>query len=412
MLDDDSADWRTEDASSAAATPPNAAPGFISRLRSTASNYRDHRRQLKHQQGLIATLNEVAEAVASATNVKEVLDAVVDRAKVVTDTDKAVLVLTDHHGDELDLDTLVVRGRRGQHSQDWWESRLDALRERAFETGHPVIERHPEVSAIILASPVMVRDHAVGLLGAINSGDRPFDREQIDYMSVLSAFAASAIENALLAEQSRYVLLASERDRIAREMHDGVVQSLFSISLGLELCKKQVFRDPVAVAARLEELQQNLNLSMTELRRFIYDLRPMKLTELGLVGAVDYWIDQVTQGRPVKGRLVIEGDVPRLTPSEEACLYRVSKEAVSNAVRHANASNIEVRIGFGHRTATLAVTDDGDGFDSERVLAGGTQGLGLTSIRDRVARENGVLEVISGDTGTTIRIQVPIGGSV
>lgn len=397
--------WRQETAQRGI-TP---ATGFFDSLRKYATSYIDHRRELTHQRGLIATLNEVAEAVSAAASVKEVLDAIVDRAKVVTDTDKAVLVLTDHHGDELDLDTLVVRGRRGQHAQDWWESRLDFLRERVFETGQPVIERHPEVGAVILASPVKVRDHAIGLLGAINSGDRPFDREQIDYMSVLSAFAGGAIENALLAEQSRYVLLASERDRIAREMHDGVVQSLFSISLGLELCKKQVFRDPVAVAARLEELQQNLNLSMTELRRFIYDLRPMKLTELGLVGAVEYWLDQVTQGRPVKGRLVIDGDIPRLTPSEEACLYRVSKEAVSNAVRHANAHNIEVRIGFSDDTANMAISDDGDGFDSDHVMSGGTQGLGLSSIRERIAQEKGTFEVTSGENGTTIRIQVPIG---
>jgi len=408
VQDDGTTRWVTEDANPASESPP----GLMAQLRQQVTQYWDHRRELRHQRGLIATLNEVAEAVSAATSVREVLDAVVDRAKVVTDTDKAVLVLTDHHGDELDLDTLVVRGSRGQHSQDWWESRLDALRERAFETGRPVIERHPEEGAVILASPVKVRDHSVGLLGAINSGDRPFHREQIEYMSVLSAFAASAIENALLAEQSRYVLLASERDRIAGEMHDGVVQSLFSISLGLELCKKQVLRDPVAVAARLEELQQNLNLSMTELRRFIYDLRPMKLTELGLVGAVDYWIDQVTQGRPVRGRLVVDGEVPRLTPSEEACLYRVSKESVSNAVKHANARNIEVRIRFVDHRAFLSVTDDGDGFEAEQVMAGGTQGLGLASIRERVARENGSLEVISGETGTTVRAEVPIRGSV
>ena len=80
-------------------------------------------------------------------------------------------------------------------------------------------------------------------------------------------------------------------------MHDGVVQSLFSISLGLEICKKQVFRDPQMVATRLDDLQSHLNVAMTELRRFIYDLRPMKLAELGLSGAIEYWIREVTLGR-------------------------------------------------------------------------------------------------------------------
>jgi len=360
---------------------------------------------------LIATLNEVASAVSSATSVDEVLDAIVERAKRVTDTDKAVIVLADHHGERLDFDMMVVRGSREQHTQDWWESRLAVLGERVFESGRPVLERHPDQGALLLACPVLVRERPVGLLCAINSEERPFSREQADFLSVLSAFAASAIQNAQLAEQSRYVLLASERDRIAREMHDGVVQSLFAVSLGLELCKKQVLRDPVAVSVRLEELQERLNMSMTELRRFIYDLRPMKLTELGLVGAVEMWVTEVTQGRPVRGHVVLEGSMPLLTPSEEACLYRVIKEAVSNVIRHSSATSFEVRMAFSSSSASVTIEDDGFGFDTDRVILGETQGLGLKSIRDRMIAESGTFSISSGETGTAISIEMPIGGS-
>ncbi len=360
---------------------------------------------------LVATLNEVASAVSSAMSVEEVLDAIVERAKRVTDTDKAVLVLADHHSERLDFDMMVVRGSREQHAQDWWESRLVVLGERVFESGRPVIERHPDQNALLLACPVLVRERPVGLLCAINSAERPFSREQADFLSVLSAFAASAIENAQLAEQSRYVLLASERDRIAREMHDGVVQSLFAVSLGLEMCKKQIFRDPVAVSARLEELQDRVNLSMTELRRFIYDLRPMKLAELGLVSAVEFWLVEVTQGRPIRGRLVVDGTLPLLSPSEEACLYRIIKESVSNVVRHAGATQFDVTMSFGDSCARVRIEDNGSGFDPEGVMSGGTQGLGLESIKDRVLNEGGVLDIASGDAGTALSIEIPIGRS-
>ena len=387
-------------------------PGLVSRARGAAARFFDATsNRTAAETELIATLNEVASAVSSAMSVEEVLDAIVDRAKRITDTDKAVLVLADHHGERLDFDTMVVRGSRGQHPQDWWESRLAVLGERVFATGQPVLERHPEEDALLFASPVLVRDRPVGLLGAINSGDRPFSREQIDFLAVLSAFAASAIDNAQLAEQSRYVLLASERDRIAREMHDGVVQSLFSVSLGLELCKKQIFRDPVGVSARLEELQDRLNTSMTELRRFIYDLRPMKLTELGLIGAVEFWVAEVTQGRHIRGRVVVHGEMPLLSPAEEACLYRMIKEAVSNVVRHANATYFEVTMAFSDSTASVTIEDDGDGFEAERIMLGETKGLGLESIRDRVLAECGTLSVASGETGTAISIEIPIGRS-
>lgn len=363
------------------------------------------------QAELIATINEVADAVSSAMNVAEVLDVIIDRAKRITDTDKAVLVLADEHGETLDLDTIMVRGRRGQHEQTWWEARLNELADRVFDTGEPAIERHHEQKALLLCSPVLVKDRPIGLLCAINTEDRPFSPEQIDFLAILSAFAASAIENARLAEQSRYVLLASERDRIAREMHDGVVQSLFSISLGLEVCKKQVMRDPVAVGVRLDELQQQLNSSMTELRRFIYDLRPMKLQELGLVGALEFWVREITSGRQVRGKVTAEGDRHILTPAEEACLYRVAKEAVSNAVRHAHADLITVRLRFEPQVVRLQVADDGVGFDTTQVLDQLSERIGLRSIRERIRGEGGTLSIDSAPgAGTTLSVELPLKG--
>lgn len=358
---------------------------------------------------LIHVLNEVAGAVSSARSVDEIVATIVRRAKDITDSDKAILLLTEEHSRHLDLDTIVVRGRRLQHGEEWWGPMLDRLGERVFSAGQPCVERHPEFGAEVLACPLLVKDRPIGLLCAINALDRPFRRDHEDFMLVLSAFAASAIENARLAEESRYVLLASERDRIAREMHDGVVQSLFSISLGLELCKKQVLREPQQVADRLEELQEQVKLSMTELRRFIYDLRPMKLTELGVTGAIEYWIDQITQGRPVRGRLVVSEALPVLDPATEACLYRVAKEAVSNVVRHAGAGRFEVRIGTEGRMMRLEVEDDGVGFDSALVMGGGTPGMGLNSIRERVARAGGVLDVRStAGRGSVIAVDLPL----
>jgi len=363
------------------------------------------------QAELIRTLNEVADAVSSAMSVEDVLDTIVERAKVIADTEKALLVLTEEHSERLDLETVVVRGRRDQHSQDWWGRRLDILSEAVFSTAQPLVEAHPEHHAVLLASPLLVKDRPIGMLCAINSTDRPFSHEHIDFAQILSAFAAAAIENARLAEQSRYVLLASERDRIAREMHDGVVQSLFSISLGLELCKKQIHRDPAGVAERLDDLQAHLNTSMTELRRFIYDLRPMKLTELGLVDAIEYWITEITQGRPVRGKLVVVGTMPRLDPAEEACFYRVAKEAVSNIVRHAGASSFEVRIENAEPVVRMTISDNGNGFDAGLVMDGGTRGLGLRSISDRVARDGGNLDIASAaGRGTVLVVELPVEG--
>lgn len=362
---------------------------------------------------LIASLNVAADAVSSASDVAQVLGAIVDAAKEITDTDKAVLALTDDSDEHLDLETVVVRGNREVHDQEWWSARLEYLGEHLWLPGQPMVDPHPEHGATLLVSPVTAGDRLIGLLAAINSIDRPFTAEQRDFLGVLAAFASSAIENARLAEQSRYVLLASERERIAREMHDGPVQSLFSISLGLEVCKKQVFRDPQAVHDRLDELQTNLNTSMAELRRFIYDLRSMKLSEMGLVGALEYWVREVTDGTAVRGRVRVDGELPIMTPAEEACLYRVGKEAVSNAVRHANARTVSVVLGSNDGHVTVEVQDDGDGFDVRAAMGDRTApGIGLRSISERVSGEGGAVRFDSGPgQGTRVEATLPVRGA-
>lgn len=364
------------------------------------------------QAELIASLNDVASAVSSTVSVEDVLRTVVDRAKRVTNTEKAILVLTEDDSEELDLETLVVRGRRDEHLQDWWEQQVITSAPVAFANGVTMVEAEPEHDAWIVYSPIKVQARPIGLLVAINSRDRRFTNEQTDFLAILSAFAATAIENARLAEETRYVLVASERDRISREMHDGISQSLFSISLGLELAKKTVTKDPELVVERLGELQDHLSVAMTELRRFIYDLRPVKLQELGLAGAVAFWIREITIGRPVKGELEVVGEAYHIGPSREACLYRVAKESVSNIIRHAGARNFVVRIEYAAGGVLLTISDDGHGFFVDDAIDGRAEGfgMGLRSIRERVRREGGTIGINSSPgNGTHIDVRLPAG---
>lgn len=358
---------------------------------------------------LIAALNDVASAVSSTISLDEVLETIVERAKRITNTDKAVLVLTVDHSSMLDDETLVVRGCRDEHLEAWWSEQLRANAPDLFESGEIYLDLNRDNDAWLMCAPIRVRNTPVGIMAAINSRDRKFTRDQQDFLAILGAFAASAIENARLAEQTKYVLLASERDRIAREMHDGISQSLFSVALGLEVCKKLVMRDPRTVSERLDELQQMVDVSRSELRRFIYDLRPVKLQELGLVGAIEYWVHEVTAGDAVSGETIILGDRRTLRPSVEACLYRVAKEAVSNVVKHAEATRFVVEIHYEDDSVRLCVLDDGAGFAAHEARANASEsGIGLKSIEERVRREGGRVNVSSAPgRGTKIDVRVP-----
>jgi signal transduction histidine kinase len=359
---------------------------------------------------LIAALNDVAAAVSSTIALDEVLETIVERAKWLTNTEKAALVLVHEHTDTLDDETVVVRGRREQHSEEWWSAELADVASAVFREGATYLSLNRVNDAWLLCAPISVKDRPVGLLAAINSREHQFTVDQVDFLTILGAFAATAIENARLAEQTKYVLLSSERDRIAREMHDGISQSLFSVALGLEVCRKQVVRDPAAVASRLEELQQMVDVSRSELRRFIYDLRPVKLQELGLVGAIEYWIHEVTSSEGIEGGVRVEGEQITLTPSAEACLYRVAKESVSNVVKHSGASRFEVVLDYAPETVALRVSDNGCGFDRQSLPEPGEEGMsvGLRSMEERVAREQGRLDVATEDgKGTTIYVRLP-----
>jgi signal transduction histidine kinase len=169
-------------------------------------------------------------------------------------------------------------------------------------------------------------------------------------------------------------------------------------------------RDPATVAGRLEELQEAVDVSRSELRRFIYDLRPIKLQELGLVGAIEYWIHQVTTGKPVRCNINVTGTARRLRPATEAALYGVAKEAISNIMKHARASRFEVTIDYLADTVRLIVIDDGCGFDIESVRGDdGSEGIGLRSIGERMSKEGGTVDIRSVPQGGT-RIEVTVRG--
>lgn len=397
----------------ASRTPPAPKPLVRSRfrLRRAARKLFAEVSPRRARLDLITSLQEVASVVSSTLSVDEVLDSVATHAKRVTNTDKAIVCLFAEDADTLDTERLVVRGARHEHPESWWLERLEGIADRVHESGQVYLHLDWANDAWLLCVPVKSMEQPVGLLCAINARKRRFTDEQIGFLAVLASFAAAAFENARLAEQSRYSLLASERDRIAREMHDGLSQSLFSVSLGLEVCRRQLGRDPAAAGKRLEEVSELLTSSLAELRRYIYDLRPIKLRELGLAGAIEVWVHEMTSARRLAGHVTVDGDPRRLPLDLEATLYRFGREAVANAIKHASPSQIEVRIAFRPESVVLAVRDDGEGFDADAAMARSEAGssIGLRSMHDRVTRAGGdmAIESVMGE-GTRIEAVIPL----
>jgi signal transduction histidine kinase len=365
------------------------------------------RTRRRRRERLVASLGHVASAISSTMRTDEVLRTVVDEAKELVGTDKAVLCLLADTGPTYCLDdrAMFVRGRRSQYPEEWWRARIDQAAEPTMARNTPLVTEAD--SAWLLTVPVRIKDRPVGVLAAINPRARPFTEDQVTLMAVLGAFAGSAIESARLHEQSSYALLATERARIAREMHDGLSQQLFSVSLELDTCRKRLDSRPDEVSRRLERVQGVVVRSLTEVRRYIYDLRPVSLDKLGLAGAIEMRMTEIAEANGLAGRFRVDGDIRPLPPGAEAQLYRVAQEAMNNVARHARARTVDVAIVYRPASIGLTVTDDGVGFHVDERFEASDDGLGLASMRERVAAEGGTLSVESDDDGTRVRVEVP-----
>ncbi|MGI6557808.1 MAG: sensor histidine kinase [Limnochordia bacterium] len=198
-----------------------------------------------------------------------------------------------------------------------------------------------------------------------------------------------------------------ERKRVAREIHDGPAQSLANLVLRMEICERLLDQDVDEAVKELGELKKTAKGSLTELRRIIFDLRPMALDDLGLVPALRRYLEDLRDRLGLPVELVILGEEVRLDLNQEVTLFRLAQEAVNNARKHAQAKAIRVRLEFAPFAVTLVVEDDGRGFTPSET--GGLDGFGLLGMRERAELVDGDLEVTSAPgQGTRVRVRVPL----
>ena len=199
-----------------------------------------------------------------------------------------------------------------------------------------------------------------------------------------------------------------ERKKLSREIHDGPAQMMANVLLRTELVEKVLDQDGVDRARfEIQDLRKMVKASLSEVRRIIYDLRPMSLDDLGLVPTVNKFIDNVNEfqeGVDVNFRNI--GKETRLPSHMEVAIFRFIQEAVQNAAKHAKATTISVKIEITEAGVTAIVKDDGKGFDIE---AKKENSFGLVGIKERVKLLDGELTIDSkSGRGTLIMLQVPV----
>jgi signal transduction histidine kinase len=272
-----------------------------------------------------------------------------------------------------------------------------------------IVQKFAERFQTVLALPLIARDEALGALVLYYRQRRILSEEEIELAGGVAHQAALAIESARLREQAGRAAATAERSRLARELHDSVTQSLYSVTLYGEAAARLLTDGRAAEAAEhLRELRDTAQEALREMRLLIFQLRPPALERSGLVGALQARLEAVELRGGTQAELDVDGaecivQVP-LTIQEE--VYHIAQEAMNNVLRHAKAEHVWLRLSCGQRLLSVEVRDDGYGFAPQQAGAGG--GLGLPGMRERAERIDATLEIESRPgEGTRIRLQVP-----
>jgi len=262
----------------------------------------------------------------------------------------------------------------------------------------------------LLTVPLVIKEEFYGNLGFYYNDARQFSEEDIRLGMSFGNHAALAIENARLRVQAEQAAVLQERSRLARDLHDSVTQLLYSLTLlaeaGRRLAQAGDLQRVNEVMVRLGEIGQQ---AFKEMRLLVYELRPPALENIGLVGALQQRLDTVERRAGVEASLVVSGEVHLPAHLEEE-LYHITQEALNNALKHAAATSIAVRIVAAEKRIAIDISDDGKGLNLSAVGAEG--GIGLSSMRERAEKLGGVLTITSlPGKGTNINVTINNSGA-
>lgn len=257
-----------------------------------------------------------------------------------------------------------------------------------------------------MAVPILSKGRVIGVLDAQSSALDAFDQTDLAVLQAVAGHAGVVIENSRLYTRARQAAVLEERQRMARDLHDSVTQSLYGVTLyGDAAARLLEAGDVDGATEHCNSLRQTAKEALAEMRLLIFELRPAELERVGLIGALQARIDAVEARAGLSAELEADPAL-RLALAVEEALYRIAQEALNNVLKHARASRVLVRIFDRDTRLVMEIVDDGIGFDPE---ATGGGGIGLHSMSERAEQVGGLVRIEShSGTGTRVQVEVPL----
>jgi signal transduction histidine kinase/HAMP domain-containing protein len=369
----------------------------------------------------LSALYDVTKVASESLNMETILERSLNRvlaamgsevgAVHLVDESEGVLRLAAGHGLPSEYRVQTGTMALGEGLTSWVLEHGEPLVLPNIAAGpRPLLALPARDSQAYVAVPIRAKEKILGVLSVVGEMGRQYKSEEVSLLDSIADQVGVALDNARLYRQAEQLAVIKERSRMARELHDSVTQSLYSLTLFAEAGRRLALAgDLNQVSTYLTRLGETARQALKEMRHLVYELRPLDLEQEGLVGALQQRLDAVEGRSGVQTRLLVEAarEVPALV---EAQLYRIAQEALNNALKHAEATIVTVRLGQDGEQVVLEVMDDGRGFDPD--VPSGRGGLGLTSMRERAERMGGTLAIRAAPgKGTTVLVTVPAASS-
>jgi two-component system nitrate/nitrite sensor histidine kinase NarX len=356
------------------------------------ASYSQLEQQVSERSRALAAVNSVAEVVNRSVDLQEVLNDALAEVLEVMDFSAGGVYLLDHTSQELHLTA----------HQGVDEVRLASIMAikvgegfsgQAVATGRPVViddlpaglvlerfgEGGPDLHTVA-CFPLVASGETLGALFVASRQRRPLSQQDIELLNAIGLQVGVAIENTHLISRQKEAAAVEERQRLARDLHDAVTQTLFSASLIADVLPRIWDRNPEEARRRLEELRQLSRGALAEMRTLLMELRPVALQDAPLGDLMRQLAEAFTGRVRVPVDLVVEGGACDLPGDVKVALYRIAQEALNNVAKHAGASEVWLSLRCAEGRAILEVRDNGAGFEPGQA---NPNNLGLRIMRER-----------------------------
>ena len=278
--------------------------------------------------------------------------------------------------------------------------RMDCMQDDPRSAGFP--KNHPQMTSL-LGVPIQTGGQLFGVLYLCDKLDgTPFNDHDQLLIETLAGYAGVAIAGAELNQQRNKMQLLEERQRIGMELHDGIIQSLYGIGMQVELLRS----DDTVPSSELAPVIDSLNDVIEDIRHYIMDLRQRDSSKMSMRDCIQQIAERLNMTSGIELQVSAPDDAPPFSPAvfESVCL--ILNEALSNAVRHASASRIDIDVQKRNGNVVIAVADNGRGFDTNAI--GNQSGLGLRNMQQRARLYGGSIDIDTApERGTRLIIDMP-----